>query len=249
MRPMRSVRRGGNRGRAKRTVVTGIVVSTLGGVLLQPGASANASEFLPSCGAPKGQHCLAIDNKSDHSPSYRLNSFLSPDGRWCLSYKSGWGPGDTVGWKDIFVNRDFADNPTLRGFLDTNCHDEVADAPVTARKEGDMNVIKDGYVVIAAGPYFVTYSQKAAAAISWCVKALDKDANEIAGDCDKVAFHGQSTFWVPTGATKIYFEWSDTTKLGGHAGHRTVDANQDWCFRMSAGGSVHEATDKPCTRD
>jgi hypothetical protein len=224
-------------------------VSTLGGVLLQPGASANASGFLPSCGAPKGQYCLAIDNKSDQSPSYRLNSFLSPDSRRCMNYKSGSGPGDTVGWRDVFINPSFADNPTLSAFSDTNCHDKVADVPVTARKQGDMHVTKNGYIIIGVGPHFVNYSQKYRKVMMWCVRAFDNTMNEIAGDCDKVAFHGQSTFWVPAGATKIYYNWRVIGQKKAKVHYAATDASKDWCFRMSASGSVHEATDKPCTRD
>ena len=104
-----------------------------------------------------------------------------------------------------------------------------------------------GTATAADGEHFVLFSNKSALVYRWCVRALDTDSNVIKGDCDRVGLRGKSTFWVPTNATKIMYEWGETAAGGGKGGPITVDNDKNWCFRMSSGSSFHEATEQPCT--
>ncbi|MFD8500993.1 hypothetical protein [Amycolatopsis sp. NPDC059657] len=99
----------------------------------------------------------------------------------------------------------------------------------------------------AATEHFVRFSNKSLDVYRWCVRALDAQSNVLKGDCDKVGLRQKSTFYVPTNATKIMYEYVDNTVGGGKGGPYTVDNNKNWCFRVSFSGSFHEATEQPCT--
>lgn len=98
----------------------------------------------------------------------------------------------------------------------------------------------------AATGHFVRFSNKSAFVYRWCVRAYSSDMFELKGDCDKVGLRQKSTFFVPADAKVITYDYADNT-VGGESGHGTRDNNRDWCFRASGSGSVHEATDQPCT--
>lgn len=66
-------------------------------------APAQAATWLPTCNAPSGKLCVAVDNHTEKGTSKALHSFRALDGT-CLRYKGDWGPGDVVGWPGVYVD-------------------------------------------------------------------------------------------------------------------------------------------------
>jgi hypothetical protein len=235
-------------------------------------APANASTHLPPCDAPEGKLCLASYNKSDRA-SYKLYSFRDPDGR-CMNYKSGWGPGDLVGWPTVFVDPSFLESPKLKAYTDSSCGDgKEITVPLSSSMQNttdakNKNDPKDdvienagykGYAIIGAGPRFVLFSLRDAHVIKWCVEAYktgnvtDKDPNndrqKIGGDCDKLGQGGTSTFFVPEAAQTIEYRWRYLGASDDKDDPISLPNVRDYCFRYTDVYGPHQATEQPCTLD
>ena len=95
-----------------------------------------------------------------------------------------------------------------------------------------------------AANHFILFSNRSAFIMTSCYTATDAQGRQLAHDCDQVAAAQKSTFWVPSAAAQTRVTVSDRgTQMFG----RTHPNTRDLCIRASGSGSVHEATEQPCT--
>ncbi|WP_086851896.1 hypothetical protein [Amycolatopsis kentuckyensis] len=92
--------------------------------------------------------------------------------------------------------------------------------------------------------HFVLFSNRFTGPMFACYTARDDKGNQLAHDCDQVQTRQKSTFWVPVNAKETRVTVADR---GTQMFARTHPNNRDLCIRATATGSVHEATDQPCT--
>ncbi|MBV9025553.1 MAG: hypothetical protein JO362_17575 [Streptomycetaceae bacterium] len=84
-----------------------------------------------------------------------------------------------------------------------------------------------------------------------CFTAYSSSGKELGHKCGKIANlpHRRATrYIVPTGTSYTDLSYQiDAMGLGGRKIHIELPNTKNYCFRITAGGTFHDALDKPCT--
>jgi hypothetical protein len=112
-----------------------------------------------------------------------------------------------------------------------------------------MSVLLSGGVASADTGNFLLVSNKGGLIGKVCFEAYSKEKKLLGGKCDTIATHQATRFFLPdkTSYSILSYRFDVNPFSSGTKATFTLLNTRSYCYRVSAGNALHEATDRPCT--